>query len=611
VGAVADLVQTVLQVFKVDNRQAKAALKDLSDEEKKAAQDALDATEKKNRSLDSQIAKWGKVAAGVGLAVGAYKALTAAAERYSEVSVLETAAVGANIAKIQSSAGGLLTRYQSLTLAAAAQNTQWKLSQTQMEQVAKFMIVLRNRGHDLAEVQNEVTKAIVEGNVEGLKKFGVVIQDVKPGLQAHEALMARIAAENTKAGDNILRAGDDAKKAGVQWKDAIDKLVIALGRIAAALAPIVSKAATLIEATAWAFGLSGPADVGAAREDDARRDAQREHYRKVVDMYGYRFQGMEPGAIAQYGGGREFLEARQILEQMDQFDLVRAQARRRLQNIDQQAVSFLRPAFDRAGEILGWFTPPPVTAQPPKPGKARPEVVFGHEYAGGVAPGGVARLRQGSSLPGALTDPYAAADPGTRLYSSEHLFGKTGLGQYEVQAEPFDLEKVLRQNELLAGSFSNLQSASTAAFEAMISGSESFGAAFKKAMAGVLTAMAAEQFGIAIGSGVKAIVAAAGGDVKGAIGYGIAAGEAAAAAVALGGLARTLGGGGGGGAGRAGLPAGARGSIGAAGGGGSTNRTTIIVTDYDMNPRAATRRMAKAMHRADREHGRSNVLVRA
>ncbi len=230
---------SVVLQFKADIKDAKRKIRDLEKENKKLAKTVIEEQKRQAAGLERQIAMLGKLTIGVGAAVGAYKLLSDSSAKFAKQSQLEAAAVGADIAKIQRAAGGLLTEYQSLQFAAAALNTDFKLSQKEMQEVSKFMVVLRNQGNDLDEVYREVTKSIVEGNVEGLKKFGIVMQDIKPGLEAHEAIMSRIAEENRKAGDNIHRAGDETLIAANQWSDATHKMSVELGKLGNALAPAI------------------------------------------------------------------------------------------------------------------------------------------------------------------------------------------------------------------------------------------------------------------------------------------------------------------------------------------------------------------------------------
>ncbi len=80
------LTETVnkLILVKADTSQAKAAVKELAGEEKKAAKARLDAIEQQNQKLELATKSWIKFAAGVGAAIGAFKLASKAAQAAME-----------------------------------------------------------------------------------------------------------------------------------------------------------------------------------------------------------------------------------------------------------------------------------------------------------------------------------------------------------------------------------------------------------------------------------------------------------------------------------------------------------------------------------------------
>jgi len=162
------------------------------------------------------------VAIGVGVAVTAWKGLSAAADFYAKRQRLAAASVGADYGAIQAAANGLITKTEAMQLAAAAMNTEFALSQDKMESVAQFMIVLRNQGNDLADVQKRVTQAIVEGNTEALVPFGIFVKEATHTLDAQNAILREVEKQNLKYANSMDIAGDASRRFAVAMQDSRD-----------------------------------------------------------------------------------------------------------------------------------------------------------------------------------------------------------------------------------------------------------------------------------------------------------------------------------------------------------------------------------------------------
>lgn len=154
--------------------------------------------------------------------------------------------------------------------------------------------------------------------------------------------------------------------------------------------------------------------------------------------------------------------------------------------------------------------------------------------------------------------------------------------------------------ETMAPAFDAMAQAGAAAFQALITGSEGFATAFRRAMGQILLAEGSLMFGKGISEGVMALVSLAWGDPGDALLHGKASAAAFAAAAVEGTLAAALGGGGGGG-GRgnsASIPVSSGGAV--PGSGGSTTNIFMVPTD---DPRQDSARMWERMQRAERERG--------
>jgi len=248
----------IIASFKADTKQYQREVKKLGKSNKEAAatlQRTIDKNEKMNAGLDKQIAILGKVAIGVTAAIAAYKGLVATAEKYAETARMLGAAEGANIQRIQEASGGLLTRMEALHFAAAVQNSDFKLSQEEMELTARWMRELVRQGNDLEEVQREVTKSLVEGTVEGVKKFGTSIRDVNPGIEAHGALLQRVREDLQGVASDAPIAGEEIRKASVRWNDSVDRLSVSLGKAATMLTPVVEMVNEAVEGFLFLMGM--------------------------------------------------------------------------------------------------------------------------------------------------------------------------------------------------------------------------------------------------------------------------------------------------------------------------------------------------------------------
>ena len=245
----------VVSLYKADVSDHKQKIKQLRGEEQKAQKERLGEIEAHNKKLEGHIGTLGKVGIAVGAVGAAYLVAKESFDTYAENARLQSAAAGANIDALRKSSHGLLEEQKLLKFAAAAMNTDFKLSQSEMQEVSKYMIVLRNQGNDLEEVYREVTKAIVETNTEGLKKFGVQVKAASGTLEAHEQIMQRIREENNKAGNDIERAGDQITQATNQIADAFRELKIILGGILEMITPIISGLANIGNAVNFRLGI--------------------------------------------------------------------------------------------------------------------------------------------------------------------------------------------------------------------------------------------------------------------------------------------------------------------------------------------------------------------
>ena len=222
-----DVKKKILLEFKADTKQAQKNVGALG-------------------KVQARVSKMGvegmaKLAIGVAAVGAAYRAIGASVDFFLERTQQAFASSEADIGRIQAAARGLITEQEALTFAAAALNTEFKLSQQQMEDVAKFMIVLRNQGNDLREVQDKLTKAIVQGNSRALINFGVIVDGTTGKLETQTAIFEEIRKQNLAFGDELLITGDSFQQMAVAGQNAMDNLKASVGEAMILIADSINR----------------------------------------------------------------------------------------------------------------------------------------------------------------------------------------------------------------------------------------------------------------------------------------------------------------------------------------------------------------------------------
>ena len=314
-GILSGITSNVAIIMKADTSQAKRATKELAGEQKKLAKQTVKGLEAQNSALDKSLAKWGKIAVGVGAAVAAFKSAQIAFNAFSKDAQLRGAAAGISIERLREASQGLISDYDLLTQTAALQNTTFKLSQKEMEEVTKFMLILRKQGNDMVEVQTRVTKAFVEGKVRGLEPFGIVVDSVGTKLEKSRDVMKAMRAENAKFKGSLTIAGDEMKKTGIVFDNAIRDMKVAIGGLVNALAPLlkglalvalgwakIARAATSSVDIASIRARIDPGRAGRQQQTDLARIARRNEKSIAQGVGAFLRQSGIAGAIEGAGG---------------------------------------------------------------------------------------------------------------------------------------------------------------------------------------------------------------------------------------------------------------------------------------------------------------------
>ncbi len=249
-------VSNILTVFKADTKQHKAAIKQLSGEEKKRSQQLLENMEKENAKLDKQIDRLGKMAKVAAVVTAGYVAMKASLDGYLERSQLLASGAGKHTDALRKSTNGLVSDMKLLKIESSLLNGTVRLTGKQMETATKFMLALRKEGHNFHEVQQEVTKAFIELNTEGLKKFGVNIKAASGEVGTLDAILVEAQKHIDNFGGDLNIEGDDAIRAAAALENMFDSLKADFGELASEIMPaLVAGLRLIIDAGAKLYHL--------------------------------------------------------------------------------------------------------------------------------------------------------------------------------------------------------------------------------------------------------------------------------------------------------------------------------------------------------------------
>lgn len=589
--------RTVLAIFKANTAQYERSIKSLEGKIEHLEKAQTSQAAKAGQGFDSQAVKLAKLAGGFLAAKASLGLLTSGIEEFQKNAQLEKSLEGSNLkmSQLQEASRGLISEFKLMSFAAATLNTDFKLNQQQMNEVAKFMIVLRNQGNDLSAVYTDVTKALVEGNAEGLKKFGIVIKAQAGTLAGHHAIMKRIAEENAKAGDNILIAGDKTKQAQVAMANTFRDVKLIIGSVAESFAPLLQ---VLTESLGLIIdvgkALRDLADMGGLNTSVLETKGVRDYFKnKGIDIS----QPNKGNGSLQDAALDYFLRKGNTLQDIAKGnDDIAAQARKRLgpeatatgnatlaiEKLKNTGIAFGKAAY---GE---WEKALKDSSAKGKSRSSKGKISSGQEnplsglidlFSGtGSALGSAAQSlyddprTQQQKLQDYLNEklghnPNQIADDAASAKRSQQVYAQvnqdvSGL-MPEIQAglefnQGQYLESIfgpVSEFDLYAEAFGLLEGAATSAFDAWITGSKSVSEAIAEFMAGALRSMALELFSNAIKHTAYGFGMLAFGRGDAAAGHFKAAAQFGAGAAVVGGLAKGMHGGGGGGAVRGGTSA--------------------------------------------------------
>ena len=220
---------SVIMKYKVETDQAKAKIKELSGEQKKAAKEATEALEKQGKAAESMAAQYAK---GAAIIVAGYAAAKDGLAQMQKESRLSAGAAGVDIDALSESWGGLKTRMDLLAFAQAGHRGAWKLTTGQLQAVTEGMRALEKKGFETGAVFDKFTDVIKKGKIEGLDDFGLSLKSTGDQSQDLKVLMNALGREVLDVGGNFDKTGDSADRAIVKMEDGLSRLRVAVGKAA-------------------------------------------------------------------------------------------------------------------------------------------------------------------------------------------------------------------------------------------------------------------------------------------------------------------------------------------------------------------------------------------
>jgi hypothetical protein len=555
---IGDFTTKILSTYKADVSDHKAKLKDLQGEEKKLAQEQLNAAQARNKQWDD----WQKGLAKIGVAIAGVSALymigRSGFREYAEDVKLRAAAAGVNIDRLKDATKGLVNTDNLLMLAAKLNRKELGITQGQMELAAKAALSLSRQGHDLETTLNDVTEALVKGQGRGLKQYGLRVEEMGSAAGNTSAILTALAEEAVKAESSVV-SGTQAQvealqRLGIEWDNFTDDIKESIGSVVVEIAALARKAGR---------GAYGAAAGGGGFFGDLLGGVT----------------GVPLGAISG-------------LKTPDQIDA------------EETARAANEAAESAAGAWVARFAESWNLGAIKEVEKAKKAKKAGRRGGGGsrrgleafdpslidIDPTSVASIGELPEL-GGMTQ--------LREFQAQQLLAKRG-GDPEGPLK--NIFGSLEAMEAYTSAIGALSSAMGGAFSAWVDGSLSAGQAIKKFFGDAIKGIANEMFVRALSHGAAALGALATYNYPAAALHGKAAAAYAAGAIVAGGLARQMGGGGGPSGG--GGPTASAGALSPSGGGGRGDQggsnAVIVVGDSfsDDSPLMRSRRARRLFIKA-------------
>lgn len=540
-------------------------------------------------SSKNLIASFARIVGPVASAVGAITLLKKGFNDLAQYSKLAASAGVVDLNALREASAGLLTETQLLTIASAANRGQIKLNSEQKIAAVGAIRALIREGNEEREVIQKVTQALIKGKLEGLDDFGFAAESTGSKVGDFNSLMAQLSARAAGVKGSALTAEESIQSLGVKTEDAFDRISRAFGRLVRAIEPLIDATATVIDNIANFIGGDGGSFDLNAFED--------QFFNKSPDRF-LRKQNASSSSSSSSNGyenlGINYAES----AKQDAFDVevVKHQLQTKEFKKTIKAFSSVLNSVGKVGQAI------PNINRPKQ--KEAYEEAYEEEYTLGTAHDQAAEDRiqffakieelqkRATALEGASTQ---SGGDGELILQK----GKEG-GFLERLLGPLEtFDEYGAKLELVQNAISGFTDVAGAGLAAFIDGGD-IAAAMKKQIFEVMKANAIDMLGKSIYHGAAALGFLATGNYAAASLNGAAAVKYAAGAVALGVLAKTIGGGGAGspqaGAASSGGRTGFGAPSGTSGTSGPTGGTIVIGDSFaDDSPRMRQRKAAKAL----------------
>lgn len=240
-GLFGDLVGRVVMKYEADTKQARDAVRGLSNEQKKAAKEQAEALDKQTEKVKTWAGEWVKGAAIIG---GTLALAKNSWDKYRSETTLAAGAAGVDINRLSEAYDGLRTRTELMTLAQAGHQGAWKLTTGQIELVVDGMRALEAKGYDSQKVFERFTEILRKGKTEGIDDFGISLKDTGDKATDLRQLMRELGRQVVDVGGNFDRAGDAAVRGMARAENAITGVRVAAGKAVDAVLDLASAAGT-------------------------------------------------------------------------------------------------------------------------------------------------------------------------------------------------------------------------------------------------------------------------------------------------------------------------------------------------------------------------------
>jgi len=234
-----DIGAKILFTLKGDNSDLKAKLREVAGEEKKLAEQTLKNAEDKNKALEKSIATFAKVTVAIGAIGVAGKIAFDAIEFSGRRADLTAAAGSVSIDRLRKATLGLRTDTQLLEMAAKLNNSQFKLTQEQMDLAARAATALAERGGDAEEAFDAITTALVSGTARGLAPYGMAIDETKDKASKFAEIMRQVSKVSGEVSESSLDASDKIGQQKVAFANIFDTVKDGIGRAASEMLPLL------------------------------------------------------------------------------------------------------------------------------------------------------------------------------------------------------------------------------------------------------------------------------------------------------------------------------------------------------------------------------------